>query len=81
VRARGTGRFVVLLGFRRFGDLRRSRPPARQSTGPARLVGQQELDLRVDAAQVVLGPVAQRLEQARVKPQEETLALGHPGRR
>ena len=65
----GRGRFVVLLGFRRLGRLGRSRAPARQATGPARLVGQQELDLRVDAAQVVLGPVAERLEQAWVKPQ------------
>jgi hypothetical protein len=41
-------------------------------------LGQQVLDLGVDASQVVIGPPAQRVEQARVEPQQESLGWRHP---
>jgi hypothetical protein len=41
------------------------------------LVGEQVFDLGVDAAQVVVGPAADHLEQARVEPEQEALAVGH----
>jgi hypothetical protein len=44
---------------------------------PARGVGEQVLDLGVDAPQVVVGPVADRLEQPRVESEQEPFALGH----
>jgi len=43
------------------------------------LIGEQVFDLGVDAAKVVVGPAAQRLEQARIESEQEALAVGHLG--
>jgi hypothetical protein len=49
----------------------------RQPARAARLIGEEVLDLGVDAAQVVVGPTADRLEHARIEPEQESLAVGH----
>ena len=38
---------------------------------------QQELDLRVQAAQVVVGPALERVEDVAIDPQQERLPVGH----
>jgi hypothetical protein len=37
------------------------------------LVGEQVFDLGVDAAKLVVGPAAERLEQARIESEQEAL--------
>ncbi len=45
-----------------------------EAAGPAHLLGEEVFDLPVDAPQVLLGPAAQSLEEARIEPQEEAFA-------
>jgi hypothetical protein len=67
-------RSALAAGGRRFVLLRWSRQAGAgalvgQASGTARLVGEQILDLGVDAAKVIVGPSAQRLEEAGIKSQ------------
>jgi hypothetical protein len=48
-----------------------------EPAGPARLVGEEIFDLGVDAPEIVVRPVPQGLEQARIKPEQEALGGGH----
>jgi hypothetical protein len=73
--ALGGGRFVFFRWIGRVGVA----AFVGQTPGPARLVGEEILDLGVDAAEVVVGPAAQRGEEARIESQQEALALGHLG--
>ena len=54
-----------------------SAPSMRQTPGATRLVGEEVFDLRVDAAKVVRGPPADRLEEARIKPEQKALGVWH----
>jgi hypothetical protein len=57
--------------------LSRTGAPVGKSAGPPCLVGQQVLDLAIDAAQIILRPAPNDLEQAGVKPEQEALAVRH----
>ena len=48
-----------------------------QALGIGQRLPEEELDLPVQAAQVVVGPALERLQQPGVHPQEEWLPLGH----
>jgi hypothetical protein len=49
----------------------------RQAPGAARLIGEEVFDLAVDAAKVVRGPSADRIKEARIKPQQKALGVWH----
>jgi hypothetical protein len=44
------------------------------------LVGEEELDLGVDAAKVIVGPTAKRLKKARIESEQKALTVSHLGR-
>ena len=48
-----------------------------QAAGAASLLGKQVLDLPVDAAELVPGPAAQGVVEARIEPEEESFGIGH----
>lgn len=50
---------------------------ARQPAGLLQRAAEDELDLRVGAAQIVVRPPLHGVEQPGIDPQEEGLALGH----
>ena len=50
---------------------------ARHATDPTQGVAQQVLNLRVHAAEVVVGPTLYRIEQRRVDAQEKRFPVGH----
>ena len=77
--ARGKGpRVCGATPARGRGGRAAARGPAEPALGLER-PPQQELDLRVEAAQVVVGPALDRVEHVAVHPQQEGLALGHRG--
>ena len=49
----------------------------RRAAGPAQRLAQDELDLRVEAAQIIVRPALHRVEHGAVDPQEERLPLRH----
>jgi hypothetical protein len=67
-------RFLVRLW--RLGKLG-SAAPMRQAPGAARLIGEEVFDLGVDAAKVVRGPLADRLKEARINPEQKALGVWH----
>jgi hypothetical protein len=69
------GAFFIVV---RWSDVWKPGPaPMREAAGAARLVGKEVLDLGVDASEVVVGPAAKRLEEARIESQQKALAVGH----
>ena len=64
--------FVAVAGF-----LRSIRSLPWQPAGPSQRIAQDELDLRVEAAQIVVRPALHRVEHGAVDPQEEGLPFGH----
>jgi hypothetical protein len=73
-RARETG--SLLARGRALGRLTRARTCGKLAGALAK-IGEQVLDLRVDAAQVIVGRAAQRFEELGAESEEELLALGH----
>lgn len=49
----------------------------RHAPGAAQRFAQQHLDLRVDAAELVVGPAHERIVDRRVNPQQDLSALAH----
>jgi hypothetical protein len=52
-------------------------PFARETAGPSQRVAKEELDLGVQAAQVVVGPALNALEDARIDTKEEGFPVRH----
>jgi hypothetical protein len=48
-----------------------------QSPGGGQGAAEQKLDLAVEAAQVVVGPVLDRIQDRRINPQKKCFTLGH----
>ncbi len=40
---------------------------------------QDEVDLAVEATEIVVGPALERLEEGRIEPEEERFSIGHGG--
>jgi hypothetical protein len=55
----------------------RLRSPVRETAGLPQRVAEQEFDLPVEAAEVVVGPALKRLEERGVDPKQERFAFGH----
>ncbi len=49
----------------------------RRASGPSERVAQQELDVRIQTAEIVVGPSLHRVEHGRIDAQQERLAIHH----